>query len=97
MFTHVIAFCWIPGTTPEQVEAVAAALRALPAQIPELRSYKVGPDAGAADGNWDFAVVAEFDDEDGWRAYAQHPAHQRVVHDLVGPIRGERAAVQFRS
>lgn len=95
MFTHVAVFRWVPGTTSAQVADVTAALRTLPAAIPELRSYSVGPDAGLVDGNWDYAVVAIFDGADDWRTYTDHPSHQQIIHDLIVPIRGDRAAVQF--
>ena len=71
------------------------ALRALPAQIESLRSYAVGPDLQLGEGRGDFAVVAEFDDADGYQAYVDHPAHQAVANDLIAPIRADRAHVQF--
>jgi hypothetical protein len=95
MFRHVALFRFTPESTPEQRQAMTDALRALPAQIPELRDYHVGPDAGLVDGNWDYAVVAECDDEAGWRAYTDHPAHQRALIDIIRPIMAERAAVQY--
>ena len=92
---HVVVFRWIDGTTAEQVAAVADGLRALPAQVPTLRAYTVGPDLGLGEGRWDFAVVAEFDDAAGYQAYVDHPAHQAVVTDHIAPIRAERAHAQI--
>jgi hypothetical protein len=43
---HVVLLTWAPGTPPEAVEAVEAALSALPARIPEIRAYSFGQDAG---------------------------------------------------
>lgn len=40
-------------------------------------------------------MVAEFDDADGYHLYVDHPAHQAVAKDLIGPIRAERAHVQL--
>ena len=88
-------FRWAAGTTPDQVQAVQQALAALPAAIPELRDYRTGPDVGLGAGNWDYVVVADFDDADGWRAYVAHPAHQEVIAELIRPVVAERAAVQF--
>ena len=64
MFRHVVLFTWQEGTTQQQVEKVAAELRALPGIISEVRAYHVGPDVGINPGNADFAVVADFD---AWR------------------------------
>jgi hypothetical protein len=93
---HVVVFRWKEGTTAAQVDAIAAALRALPAQIPELRAYHVGADEGLLPGNADFAVVADVDDVDAWSAYREHPAHQRALTELIAPAMESRIAVQYR-
>lgn len=95
MIRHVAVFRWFDGTTDEQVAAVTEGLRALPAQIETVRGYTVGPDLHLGEGRWDFAVVAEFDDADGYHTYVDHPAHQAVATDLIAPIRAERAHVQL--
>lgn len=95
MIRHVVCFRWNEGTTPEQVDEVAAGLRALPDSIPEVRSFRCGPDVGVNDGNWDFAVVAEFDSMEDQTTYRDHPDHQRVIAELIAPIRADRAAVHY--
>jgi hypothetical protein len=96
MLRHVAVFSWRAGTTTDQVRAFAEGLAELPAQIPEIRAYRFGPDIGIADGNGDFAVVADVDDEDAWHAYQDHPAHQRFLTERARPIIGARHAVQYR-
>jgi hypothetical protein len=76
------------------VDGLVAALQALPGSIPALRSYVVGSDAGLAEGNATVAVVADVDDEAGWRAYVDHPAHQQVNAERVRPHLVARTAVQ---
>ena len=89
-------FRWIEGTSPAEVSAVASGLAGLPALIPSIRSYRFGPDAGLGlSANADFAVVADFDDAEGYSAYASHPAHQDVLVRLVRPLLAERLSVQF--
>lgn len=95
MFRHVSLFRWRPGTSAEQVQAFHDALSLLPAAIPEIRAYKPGADAGLVQGNWDFVVVADFDDPDGWRTYVHHPAHQQVIDEHVRGLLGDRAAAQY--
>jgi hypothetical protein len=93
---HVALFRWTPESTDDQRAAVASALVELPALIPELRDYRFGPDAGLDPGrNHDFAVVADVDSADAYRAYATHPAHVRVLTEVVRPIVAERVAVQY--
>jgi hypothetical protein len=93
---HVAVFRWAEGTLPDAVDNVAAGLAGLPAAIPEIRGYWFGPDAGLGiSANADFAVVAEFDDADGYASYANHPAHQDVLVRLLRPLMAERLSVQF--
>lgn len=95
MTTHVVLFRWQPGTPPEAVAALGAALDAMVPLVPTIRSYRHGPDLGVGDGNWDYALVATFEDTDGFRAYRDHPAHVAVVEEHVRPILAEVARVQF--
>jgi hypothetical protein len=95
MFRHVVLFSWTQDATQEQQHALASELRKLPAAVDSIRGYHVGPDARVNQGNFDFAVVAEFDDADGYRAYRDHPAHRAVVEQYVSPIVARRAAVQY--
>lgn len=44
--------------------------------------------------NWDFAVVADFDDLASWQAYTAHPAHLAVVAAHIQPMLSARAAIQ---
>ena len=55
----------------------------------------IGADVGLSDGNFDFAVVADVDDVDGFRPYADHPAHIAVIVERIRPILADRAAVQY--
>ena len=95
MIRHCVTFRFGPEATPEAVEALVAALGALPDAIAEIRDYRFGPDLGLRETNADFAVVADFEDESAFRTYATHPAHVTVIDELVSPIVVERNAVQF--
>jgi hypothetical protein len=95
MITHVVSFRWKAGTSTADVAAIHAALSTLPDLVPSIRSYRHGSDVGASQGNVDYAIVATFDDLDGWRQYDEHPDHDRVRVEAVRPHIAERAAVQF--
>jgi len=92
---HVVCLTWKPGTPAADVEAVGAALVALPDTIPEIRAYRVGTDLGLVEGNADFGIVADFDDADAWRIYQAHPEHVRIITELIRPHLAARTAVQF--
>jgi len=92
---HIVLFRWNPEATPAEVRLVASALATLPEAIPDVRFFRFGPDAGLNEGNFDFSVVADFDDVTGYLAYRDHPAHQSLVTERIAPIVAERVAVQF--
>lgn len=95
MFRHVALFVWNDDATDAAKVAVAEGLTALPAVIGSIREYRIGVDAGLAEGNSDFAVVADFDDVAGFLVYRDHPEHQRVLAERIRPILASRAAVQY--
>ena len=97
MFRHVVLFKWAEGTTREQVETLLAEIGKLPGEIGTIRDFRYGPDAGINPANSDFAVVADFDDQEGYLAYRDHPAHRGLVDRYITPILSGRAAVQFES
>ena len=95
MFRHAALFRFTPESTDAQRDELVAALRTLPSVIPEIRDYRLGFDAGVAEGNFDLAVVGDFDDVEAWRRYMADAEHQRIIAELLRPILAERVAVQY--
>jgi Stress responsive A/B Barrel Domain len=95
MIRHVTLFAWVPEATDQQKHQVAEELRALPPLLTGLRSFHAGPDAGIIEGNFDFAVVADFEDAESYLGYRNHPAHLAVVEQVTTPITKERVSVQY--
>lgn len=95
MIRHAVLFNWTGQETDAQVRSLSDALAKLPGAIPQIRAYRFGPDAGISQGNCDFAVVADFDDADGYLTYRDHPQHRDVVERHVSPIMASRTAIQF--
>lgn len=95
MFRHVVNFRWNADSSPAHIAALQTALSGLPAVLPGLRRYAFGPDAGINEGNFEFAVVAEFDDADGYLEYRDHPEHARIINELIAPYLDSRTVVQF--
>jgi len=93
---HVVVFRWKAEATAEQKALVATELAKLPAIVPSIRSFVFGPDAGISQGNAEFAVTADFDDEAGFAAYRNDPTHRGIVADHIAPITESRTAVQLR-
>lgn len=95
MFRHVVLLRFDDSTPDGHVDEVAARLRELPDQLPVLRSYTVGRDLGLAPDNADLAVVAVFDDPEGYLTYRDDPTHRRIIDEMIVPHLLSRSAAQF--
>jgi Stress responsive A/B Barrel Domain len=96
MIRHVVVFRWDDEMTDAIEQQLVTELNALAPTLPGVRSYRAGPDAGVIEGNWDFAVVGDFDDVDRYLDYRDHPQHQDIISRLSRPHSKERASVQYR-
>lgn len=75
-------------------EGMVTRLTGLLGVVPELRAIEVQPDLGATAGNWDLALVSEYEDAAALDRYQVHPAHQEVAAWIKGVI-AERACVDI--
>lgn len=96
MIRHVVVFRWKPEATEDQKARAAAEVARLPAIVPSILGFAIGADAGIDEGNAEFAVTADFEDEAGYLAYRNDPTHRAILAEHVRPLLAERTAVQFR-
>lgn len=95
MIRHTVVFRWNADATQEQKQQVATEIAKLPSMVPSIRAFASGEDVALNQGNFDFAVSADFDDEAGYLAYRDDPGHREIVRRFVLPLAAQRAAVQF--
>ena len=95
MLKHVVLLRWKEGTEPAAIERFGAGLQALSESIGEIRSYRFGPDAKLQDNEFDYVLVAEFDDVESYQRYVVHPDHQAFLQRDAAPILERFAANQF--
>jgi hypothetical protein len=95
MIRHVVLFTWTEGMTEVMEQQFAAELTAFASTQPGLGAYHAGPDEGINDGNFDFAVVADFDDVNSYIAYRDNDVHQDIIGRFSRPNTKSRAAVQY--
>jgi hypothetical protein len=96
-FRHVVMFKWGEHVTPEIVETIREGFDELPAVIPEIRGYVHGADVGVAEGNFDYVLVADFDNVNDWRTYREHPVHLVFIEERIKPNSKDRAAIQYQT
>jgi hypothetical protein len=95
-FRHVVMFEFADHVDDDYVDRVRGGLDALPAQIEQIRSYVHGSDVGVSESSWDYVVVADFDNVQGFVTYRDHPAHLLFIEEVItGNVRN-RAAVQYQ-
>lgn len=95
MLRHVALFKWEDTVGPGHVAGASAALDALRSSVTTIRAYHHGPDAGINQGAFDYAVVGDFDDVEGYLVYRDHPEHQAFIAAFVAGHVAQRAAVQY--
>ncbi|MEZ4863112.1 MAG: Dabb family protein [Caldilineaceae bacterium] len=75
---HVVLFRFKAGTTPEQVQQIEDAFRALPGKIDAIQDFEWGTDVsveGKADG-FTHCFFVTFQSAAGRDAYLPHPDHR---------------------
>ncbi|MEO0495183.1 MAG: Dabb family protein [Actinomycetota bacterium] len=72
-------------TKTDLADQIVAELEAYAPTCATVRDYKVGRDLDLADGTADVAVVAEFDDVEGYRFYSQDAGHVEIIQRLIAP------------
>ena len=92
MIRNVVLVKLKPGQDPAEVADIQDDFRRL--DCPGTVSYTIGSDVGLRDGNWSFAIVADFTDADAYRAYDLDPAHNRARARLA-PLAEQIARAQF--
>ena len=75
MLTHIVIWKYRADAGDDARREHIARLRALPASIPEIKSFAVGADVLRLPRSYDTGLVAVFADRAGLEAYTVHPEH----------------------
>lgn len=92
MVRNVVLVKLKPGHDPEHAADLRARFAAL--HCPGTLSYTVGADAGLREGNWSFAIVADFADAAAYRGYDADEEHNLLRAELA-PLAEQVARLQF--
>jgi hypothetical protein len=92
MVRNVVMIELKPDADRAAVASIQDSLRQL--DCPGTVSYKLGDDLGLREGNWSFAIVADFADEAAYRGYDEDAEHNRL-RALLAPYIERVGRVQF--
>jgi len=95
MIRHIALFKLKEDAPASASKSLEEGLFLLAQTIPQISSYEYGADLGLRQGNFDFAVVADFEDAEAFEAYVQHPDHQEFLKARLTPVLADRVSVQF--
>lgn len=98
MVRHIVMFKLKEFATPADKQAkmqeIKSELEALIHKIDFLRLIRVDFNVNPAE-TWDIILTTELDSLDDVNAYAVHPDHVAVSKGIVGPVKADRACVDY--
>ena len=91
MIVHVVLFSPRPDLSTAERTALLGALESASKNIPSIKRLRVGKRVKHSlpgyeqmmHDDYEYAVMIEFDDVEGLRAYLQHPAHAAAGHHFT--------------
>jgi hypothetical protein len=83
-----------PGVSQELVDRWIAATQGL--KIQGMRGLTFHKDLGLRPDTKDYALIADFDDEDGYRRYDTDPEHARIRQEMAVHLIETIDRCQFR-
>ncbi len=95
MITHVVLLKWKGGVDRKAIETARTELRALTGKIPGLLDVSAGDNCSSRSQGYQFAAVMRFPDRAALDAYGPHPAHQRIVQEILKPIMTDILVVDY--
>lgn len=98
MIRHIVLFKLKEFATPDEKQAwmldIKNGLEALTGKIDVLRMIKVDFNSNPEEA-YDIILTSEFDNLADLATYAAHPDHVAVGKTLIGPVKADRACVDY--
>ncbi len=85
MIEHLVMFKFKPVVAVAEMEAAAAALRALKDQVPGVIEITAGMNFTERSQGHQMGLLVRLKDKAALAAYSAHPAHRSVVDTLIKP------------
>ena len=99
MIKHIVMFKLKEFATPAEKEAklveIKEKLEALKDKIDVLHKIEVNFNCNPAE-TWDLILTTELDSLEDVATYANHPEHVAVAKGIIGPVKADRACVDYQ-
>jgi hypothetical protein len=83
-----------PSEKQQAMLDIKRLLEKLPADIPFLRAIRVDFNVNPEE-SFDLILTSDVDNMDDLAAYAAHPAHLAISQGVIGPVKKDRACVDY--
>jgi hypothetical protein len=93
-FRHIVLIKWTRPLADDELGKIQAVIDRLAEESDAVRALWHGPDLVTRPGRHDYALVADFDDVEGWQSYSAHPTHDDL-RALLAPVKADTAVAQF--
>jgi len=98
MVKHIVMFKLIEFETQEakmaKLKEIKEGLEGLLDKIDVLKAIRVDFNCNPAE-TWDFVLTTELGSLEDVNTYANHPEHVAVAKSLIGPVKTDRACVDY--
>ena len=92
MVKHIVMIDFKEENKKENMQKVKTMLEALVEQVPTLKSMEVGINFSLEERAMDLSLYSSFEDEEGLKAYATHPAHLEVLSFIKSVATGSKVS-----
>jgi len=92
---HIVTIKWKPEVTEADVQAATDFLVEMRQQIPEIKSYILGPNLHLRPAGADFGFAAIVETPEDLDTYLDHPLHLEAYAKHLSKMVAERNAVQL--
>lgn len=89
MIVHTFLFRWKPEAEEAQKRRAIQEIQALQGQIPGLTETLVGTNISPRSQGYELGGVMKFSDQASYKAYNDHPVHQKLLTwlmPLINPV-----------
>jgi Stress responsive A/B Barrel Domain len=93
---HIVLIRWTEEASRAAIDSAMAELWGLKDKIAGIVELSVGANFSERAKGFTHGMVVRFTDRAALEAYGPHPEHQRVVQNVLGPIRADILIFDFQ-